>query len=109
MLLDHVPGDGEAATLPPGLAPTARAVDLVEALEQPRLGRLRDADPVIRDRGDEAIVVASDGHRDVTTVRAELDRVVEEVHEHLAEPLGVAANQRDVLVGIDDKADALAV
>ena len=93
--------------MPAGRAANACTIDLVEALEEPRLGGLRDTGPVIRDRGDDPIGVASNGDRDVTPVRAELDGVVDQVHEHLAEALAVPADRRDVIAGIDDEVDAL--
>ena len=47
MLFDDVAGDRQAEPGPAGLAADPRPVDLVEALEDPRLGRPRDADAVI--------------------------------------------------------------
>ena len=43
---DDVAGDGQAQTGPAALAADTRPVDLEEALEDPRLGRPRDADAV---------------------------------------------------------------
>ena len=55
VLLDDVPGDRQAETRPAGLAADAGSVDLVEALEDPRLGGPRDADPVVGDGDDDLV------------------------------------------------------
>src|SRR5689334_4001917 len=105
-------GDREAQTGP--AAPDAHAIDLVEALEDPaELGR-RDADAMILDAEDDLPVDRRDRHPDLRRLRrgrtvgcpavvavgglvgilraAELQRVVDEVDDDLAEPGLVAAD-----------------
>ena len=93
MGLDDVPGDGQAETRP--AAPPARLVGLVEPFEDPRLVGLRDADPVVLDRHDDLLpATTATRHDDLAAVRAELDRVVEEVDHDLTEPILRAADRR---------------
>ena len=93
VLLDDVAGDGQAQAGPAALAADARPVDLVEPLEDARLGRPRDADAVVRDRHDDVRRHRSHGHRDGAPVGAELDRVVEQVDEDLLEARLVAPDR----------------
>ena len=72
----------------------ARPVGLVEALEDPRPVGLRDADPVVgRRTRRRRRPRRADRDPDLAAVGAELHRVVDEVDEHLAEPLLVAADR----------------
>ena len=77
--------------VPPPADP--RPVDLVEALEDPGLVGLRDADAVVLDRHDElgALVPAADRH--LAAAVAELQRVVDQVDEDLADAGLVAADR----------------
>ena len=81
-------------------------VGLVEPLEDPRSVGLRDADPVIDDRGDDLVTAPSHLDPDLAAVGAELDRVVDEVDEHLAEARLVAAHGRQAGRDVDDQRDA---
>ena len=107
VLLDDVAGDGQAETGPAALAADPRPVDLVEPLEDARLGRPRDADAVVRDRHHDVRRHRSDGDRDGAAVGAELDRVVEQVDEDLLEARLVAADGRHRLGDHDGQGDPL--
>ena len=80
--------------VPPAAPRKPRPVDLVEALEDPRLGRARDADAVVLDGDDDLRPVARTATSDLAAVGAELHRVVEEVDEDLPDPLLVAVDAR---------------
>ena len=55
---------------------------------------LRDADPVVRHRDLHRLARRAHRDADLAAVRAELDRVVEQVDEDLAEPFRVTADRR---------------
>ena len=84
--------DGRSPARAPSRRPAAGLVGLVEALEDPGLVGPRDADPVVLDRHDHLVVRRGHADDDLAPVGAELDRVVEEVDEHLPEPVLVAAD-----------------
>ena len=109
MLFDDVPGDRQAQAGPAGLAADPRPIHLVEPLEQAVLGGLRDADPMVRHRDHDRLAGLAHQDRDVAAIRAELDRVVDEVDEHLAETFGVAADRADRRRDVDLQGHALAV
>ena len=75
---------------PAGLGAKPGSIDLVETLEDAVAGRPRDADPVVFDRRLDLVRRRRRPDRDLATVRAELDRVVHEVHDDLPEAGGVA-------------------
>ncbi len=150
MLFDHVARDREPETGAPAANP--HAVDLVEALEDPRpIGR-RDADAVVLDRENDLVTGGPDGDPDLGHGRcdrsgrrtaglgrlakesevlgtrgirergrracadgepvlgaAELQRVVDEVHDDLAEPRLVTAYRRHPTRNVDDEAQPLAL
>ena len=89
--LDELAGDREAE---PGAAALARhrRLDLGEALEQEALRLLRDADAGIADRDLEPAAGARQvAERDVDGAGlGELDRVADQVHQHLPQPRRVA-------------------
>ena len=107
MGLDDMAGDGQpearAAAAPTGL------VGLVEALEDPRLVGLRDADPVILDHHRDLLVRRPDPDDDLATVGAELHGIVEEIDHHLPEPILRPADRRNGLRDIGPERDALAL
>ncbi len=103
--LDDVPGDREAE--PGAAAARPGTVDLVEALEDPAAIPTGDPDPVVDDRDLHAPVGLADPHDDVAAVRAELHRVVDEVDDHLAEPLGVPTKMREVGRDVRDQGHAV--
>ena len=92
--LHQLARDGEPE---PGAAalPGDRGVDLGEALEEPALGLLRDADAGVAHRHLEPpaprLVVEARHH---AAGLGELHRVADEVHQHLPEPGGVADHRR---------------
>ena len=104
---DDVARDREAESR--AAAPDARPVGLVEALEDALLVRLRDARPVVDDRGDD--LAAGGPHRDphLAAVGAELDRVVDEVDEDLAEARLVGADRREPGRDVDHQRDRVAL
>src|SRR5439155_22219464 len=74
----------------PGPGPYLRAFEAVELLEDRPLLRDRDADPVVPDF--DAHTVRERGRRDGdrAAVRRVFDGVVDQVHEHLLDPVAVA-------------------
>src|SRR5271157_5779386 len=81
--LDHVLDDCQAEA-GAALLPRARLVDPVEALEYPLLGLLRYARPVVSDRDLYPVVLQKPAlDRGRSTGLAILDRVVDEVRDHL--------------------------
>ena len=81
---------GAAAELLDVLVAGSGAIDLVEALEDPRLVRVRDADAVVADDEPDPIVGRLPADPDLAAVVAVLDGVVREVEERLAEPSRIA-------------------
>src|SRR6478672_4668540 len=97
--LDDVPGDRQAE---PRAAPThAGAVGLVEALEDAGPVGLRDPDPVVAYGDGDDVTLAPDADHDLAALWAELHGVVDEVHEHLAQAVLVAAHERDARRHLD--------
>src|SRR6478752_7264407 len=107
VLFDDVARDREAEPRAAGPAAEARPVDLVEPLEDPRLGRPRDAGPVIGHGHDDIRLRRLRGDHDLAAVRAELHGVVEEVDDDLPEAILVAADARQVLGDLNMEDDAL--
>ena len=105
--LDDVARDRQPEAGP--AAPEAGTVGLVEALEDPRPVDLRDPDAVIGDRRPRPRRRPAHAHPHLAAVGAELDRVVDEVDEHLAESSLVAADGRHVGLRRDDERDPVAV
>ena len=107
--LDDVPGDRQSKAR--ATTADARPVDLVEALEDPPLGGSRDADAMVLDRDAHlsAEVARPDADGDIPAIRTELDGVVEQVDEDLAEALLVRPDRRQVVADIDDELHALAL
>ena len=116
--LDDVAGDRQSK--PRSAAADAHPVDLVEPLEDPALVGLRDADAVVLDRQRDLVADAPNRDPDlgvavvaravrVLRVEPELQGVVEEVDDDLAEPRLVAANRRHRLADVDDEPEALAI
>src|SRR5690349_22253018 len=95
---DREPQAGAAASL--GTKPGS--IDLVEPFEDPVARRGGHADAVILDRRDDVIAVHERAHRDVSSFRAELDRVVDEVDDDLPKPRCVAADPRQIVGYRDD-------
>ena len=95
VLLDDVARDRQPEARSAGRTADPRSVDLVEALEDPRLGRARDADAVVLDGDDDLRAGGTDRDQHLTAVGAELHRVVEEVDEDLPDPLLVALHRRE--------------
>ncbi len=94
MQFDDALGDGEAEPAPALLA-GARAVDLLELLEDALLVGLRDAGTGVRDRDQERPVRDARLDRDLTDV-GELDRVADQVHEDLGQPALVPPPGRQI-------------
>ena len=99
MQLDDAPGDRKAQARAALLA-RARAVDLLELLEDALLVLGRDADAGVGHRDQEAAVLdlGPDAHG---AGLGELDRVADQVHQHLGEPALVAAPARQVRRHVD--------
>src|SRR5262249_25323709 len=104
--LDEALGDGKPEP-GPAVFSAHRAIDLRESLEDERGLLRRDADAGIGDGEFEAQALilareAGDAEHDAP-VRRELDGVVEEIEEHLAQAAGIALEPARH-VGGDDKA-----
>ena len=106
MPVNDMPCDGQAEARP-GAAST-RLVGLVEALEDAHLVCLRDADPVVLDRHDDLLRSRPNPDRHVAAVRAELDRIVQEVDQHLPEPILRSGHGGNLLRDLRPQDDALA-
>ena len=78
MRLDDVAGDGQAQTRA-SAAPDPRPIHLVETLEDSGQIRPGYADARISDPHTDAALVFVHANHDLTSVRAELHRVVEQV------------------------------
>ncbi len=105
--LDHVPGDGQAEAR--AAATHAGAVGLVEPLEDAGPVGLRDPDPVVAHGDGDDVALLPDADHDLAALGAELHGVVDEVDEHLAEAVLVAADERDARRDLDGDRDALAL
>src|SRR4030095_13691010 len=100
----------------PGAAgpPRALPLDLRERLEEPRPPLLRDADARVADLEAEEQRVADDvsdarAHHDLAPV-GELERVADEVDQHLPQPARVAPHgHRGGRVDVTDQLEALRV
>src|SRR5262245_24554157 len=92
--LDDALLDGEPEPRPAFL-PRARAVGLLEFLEDSLPVRLGDPRSGVGDRYDEGVAVAIGGDPHRADIR-ELDGVADEVQQHLREPPLVAAARRQV-------------
>src|SRR6266540_744550 len=93
----------------PGAADPTRhvRVEAVELLEDaPLLGR-RDAEPGVSDRETDVPVVRRDRDVDDAARRRVLDRVVDQVREHLAQLAGVCGDGRQHVRGIQEELDVL--
>src|SRR5579862_8892027 len=91
----------------PAHAGGLRRVKAVELLEDPLLLRDRDADPVVFNLDDDRLVWAvAQAHLDRPAVRRVLDRVLEQVGEHLAETVAVAGDLRQRRGGAETDAVA---
>ena len=77
----------------------ARSVDLVEALEDPLLVRLRHADAVVGDREPDPIVERLPADPHLAAGMAVLHRVVGQVEERLAEPAGIGQARGSPVLG----------
>ncbi len=110
MLFDNVPRDRQAEPGPTGrLHAHPCPVDLVEPFEDPRLRGPRDADPMIVHGRNQLAVRGTNPDHDIAAARAELDRVVEEVDEHLPEACLVTPGMREPWRDIDPQRHALAL
>src|SRR5207302_9872305 len=92
-----------------GAADAARhvRVEPVELLEDPpALGR-RDAEALVRDGPAHTTLAAEDLHLDRSSVRRVLDRVLDEVDQHLAQLLLVRRHRGEASRGIERERDAL--
>src|SRR5207244_4560224 len=90
----QVPGDRQAQTEPATLAAAA----LGETVEDVRQQRGVDALPAVaHDDADAVLTRALDGDGDGALVRGELDRVGQEVPDHLLQAVGVTVHRRQGL------------
>ena len=95
----------------PGAATAAGAgaVDLVEALEDAVAVRARNARAVVLDLDEHVLLVAPDMDDDLAAGRRELDRVVDQVGQQLAQPILVANDDgRPARLDLHAQAHALA-
>jgi len=66
----------------------------------------RDAEPGVGDLDPRELAVPVQAQLDVSALRRVLDRVVDEVRDHLAKLVLVAGNGRHVLLGLHAELDA---
>src|SRR5688572_1739414 len=86
---DQLARDVQPEPGPPDAAGESR-IEPVELLEDPLLLVLRDAEPPVRDRKANTPIVLAEGDLDTASPRRVLDRILDQVHEHLPEALLVA-------------------
>src|SRR5262245_59265639 len=103
---DQVLHDREPQARPAGGA-RARLVDAVEALEDPVEVAARDADARVLHRDQAVAVLTGEPQRDAPGRARVLDRVVDQVVEHLRHGLLVAAHPQGALAAPDLEAQAL--
>src|SRR5690606_2764821 len=85
-------GDGEAEP-ETSVPPAQRAVGLPEAVEDVRQERARDTFAVVAHADPDAALDAIEIDLDPAAARRELDRVGQQVAEHLLQPIGAAAHE----------------
>src|SRR3954452_2353328 len=78
----------------PGARPRVAARDPAELLEDQPPVLVRDPWPVVAHVDVDVAVLRVGAHLDLVSGRRLLDRVVDEVHQHLAKALGIAADAR---------------
>ena len=76
-----------------------------ELLEDHALLVRRDARPVVGDLDPHLQVLVKSTDPDLLAGRRELDRVVEQVHQHLLQAVAVAAHGRELTVHVRDDGD----
>jgi hypothetical protein len=91
--LDELADDGEPQPQP-SLAARAAATGLAEPLEDVRQELGGDPLPVVADDHLDPAAVAAQEQLDVAALRRELDRISEQVAQHLREPVGIARHRR---------------
>src|SRR5438552_4557674 len=91
--LDQMPGNGETQSSASGLE-GARCIDAVEALENPLLLCLGDADSSVGDSDRDLAVAGRCLDRNPPARRRVLHGVVKKVLEHLLQPARIAHNAR---------------
>src|SRR3954447_7315073 len=89
---DELPADVEAEAGAADAAGHVR-IEAVELLEDATALRRRDAEAAVRHRPEDAALAARDLHLDGPALGRVLDRVLHEVHEHLAQLLLVGGHR----------------
>ena len=95
-------GDEEAE---PGARSRVPACHPAELLEDQALVLGRDPGPVVADVDAHAPVLRVGAHLDLAARRGVLDRVVDQVRQHLAKPFRVAADARQRLLHLGPEAN----
>src|SRR5256714_15658158 len=85
-----------------------RRVEAVELLEDPLVLLGRDAGSLVADRDRDRPLVRPDAHLGAAVARGVLDRILDQVVEHLAQAAGVGVDGADVLGGDELDLRALA-
>src|SRR4051794_13677147 len=98
---DEAAGDEEPEA---GAATVRAACATVELAEDPLPLRLRDADSLVGHTELDRVAAAARGDGDGAARRRELDRVVEQVREDLAELVAIGLRREPAVLDVDDEA-----
>ena len=106
--LDQVMGDGQADAAA-ARGPRTRFVNAVEAVEHVRQMLGRNTDARVGHGDLDLFTAAPRRHYDAATRRRGLERIAHQVEQHLAEPVLIANNRRQIGGHIRPQAYALLV